>query len=161
MGLIYMQSWKQCAFPLINTIALWQLMHLGTWCYTLLVTTNHRVFNYASCLSSWALFGSLVRATCNRTSCAQVHDLPRASSQTTKKNSTIICLGITPPKIQKSHATLRQGNSREKRRVSTDTSATRPKIHRKRVQQKTLHPENRQNHHTSRITKELVNQFAT
>ena len=29
---IYMQSWKQCALPVIPTMALWQLMHLGTWC---------------------------------------------------------------------------------------------------------------------------------
>ena len=31
---------------------------------------------YAPCLTFWALFGSLVLATCNRTSCAQVHELP-------------------------------------------------------------------------------------
>ena len=30
-SIIYMQSWKQCALPVINTMALWQLMHLGTW----------------------------------------------------------------------------------------------------------------------------------
>ena len=27
-----MHSWKQCALPVITTMALWQLMHLGTWC---------------------------------------------------------------------------------------------------------------------------------
>ena len=32
MGVIYMQSWKQCALLIINTMALWQLMHLGIWC---------------------------------------------------------------------------------------------------------------------------------
>ena len=32
LGVIYMQSWKQCALPVITTMALWQLMHLGTWC---------------------------------------------------------------------------------------------------------------------------------
>ena len=32
MSVIYMQSWKQCALPVITTMALWQLMHLGTWC---------------------------------------------------------------------------------------------------------------------------------
>ena len=31
MGVIYMQSWKQCTLPVITT-ALWQLMHLGIWC---------------------------------------------------------------------------------------------------------------------------------
>ena len=31
MGAIYMKSWKQCAIPVITTMALWQLMHLGTW----------------------------------------------------------------------------------------------------------------------------------
>ena len=25
-------SWKHCALPVITTIALWRLMHLGTWC---------------------------------------------------------------------------------------------------------------------------------
>ena len=30
MSIIYMQSWKQCALPVIITMALWQLMHLGT-----------------------------------------------------------------------------------------------------------------------------------
>ena len=29
---IYVQSWKQCAHPVITTMALWQLMHLRTWC---------------------------------------------------------------------------------------------------------------------------------
>ena len=28
---IYMQLWKQCALTVITTMALWQLMHLGTW----------------------------------------------------------------------------------------------------------------------------------
>ena len=28
---LYMQSWKQCALPVITRMALWQLMHLGTW----------------------------------------------------------------------------------------------------------------------------------
>ena len=32
MGIIYMQSWKQCALLVITTMAFWQLMHLGTWC---------------------------------------------------------------------------------------------------------------------------------
>ena len=27
-----MQSWEQCALPVITTMALWQLMHLGTLC---------------------------------------------------------------------------------------------------------------------------------
>ena len=27
-----MQPWKQCALPVITTMALWQPMHLGTWC---------------------------------------------------------------------------------------------------------------------------------
>ena len=34
--IIYMLSWKQCALPFITTMALWQLMHLGTWCIFLL-----------------------------------------------------------------------------------------------------------------------------
>ena len=27
-----MLSWKQCALPVITKMALWQLMHLSTWC---------------------------------------------------------------------------------------------------------------------------------
>ena len=34
MSVIYMQSWKECALPVITTWALWQLMHLDTW-YTI------------------------------------------------------------------------------------------------------------------------------
>ena len=33
---------------------------------------------YAPCLTCWALFSSLVPAMCNRTSCAQVHELPQS-----------------------------------------------------------------------------------
>ena len=32
ISVIYMQSWKQCSLPVITTMALWQLIHLGTWC---------------------------------------------------------------------------------------------------------------------------------
>ena len=32
VGVMYMQLWKQCALPVITTMALRQLMHLGTWC---------------------------------------------------------------------------------------------------------------------------------
>ena len=32
MGVVYMWSSKQCVLPVITTMALWQLMHLGTWC---------------------------------------------------------------------------------------------------------------------------------
>ena len=27
-----MESWRQCDLPVITTLALWQLMHLHTWC---------------------------------------------------------------------------------------------------------------------------------
>ena len=66
---MYMQTWKQCALPVITTMAMWQLIHLVTWC-----TVTH----YALCLGCWALFGSLVSAMCNRTSCAQGHELPHS-----------------------------------------------------------------------------------
>ena len=48
MGVIYLQSWKKFAFLVITTIALRQLMHLGTWCtfgHTLLLPMNQRVLN--------------------------------------------------------------------------------------------------------------------
>ena len=32
MGIMYMYSRKQCVLPAIPIMALWQLMHLGTWC---------------------------------------------------------------------------------------------------------------------------------
>ena len=32
ISIICMLSWKQCALPVTTTMALWQLMHLGTWC---------------------------------------------------------------------------------------------------------------------------------
>ena len=41
-----------------------------------LITYGH--LYYAPCLACWALFGSLVPAMCNWTSCAQVHVLPRS-----------------------------------------------------------------------------------
>ena len=31
ISVVYIQSWKQYALPVIITMALWQLMHLGTW----------------------------------------------------------------------------------------------------------------------------------
>ena len=43
--------------------------------YTLLVPMNQWLS--ALCLAGWALFGSLVPAMCNSTSCAQVHELPQ------------------------------------------------------------------------------------
>ena len=39
MCVIYMQSWKQCTLPVIITMALWHLMHLGTW-YTVVVISG-------------------------------------------------------------------------------------------------------------------------
>ena len=33
---------------------------------------------YTPCFACWALFGSLVRAMCNHTLCAQVHQLPQS-----------------------------------------------------------------------------------
>ena len=41
------------------------------------ITYNH--LYYSPCLACWALFGSSVAATiCNRTSCAQVYELPQS-----------------------------------------------------------------------------------
>ena len=40
------------------------------------ITYDH--LYYAFCLACRALFGSLVPAMCNRTSCAQVHELPQS-----------------------------------------------------------------------------------
>ena len=48
MGVIYMQSWKQCALPVITTMALWELMHLGTWC-----TVAHCWYQWVATKSLW------------------------------------------------------------------------------------------------------------
>ena len=107
-GIIYMQSWKQCVYLVITTMALWQHMYLGTWClckqslffflqnatleFQILLCLNKIVFscfiveqsisNHVSlckvCFACWALFGSLVTAMCNRASCSQVHELPQS-----------------------------------------------------------------------------------
>ena len=47
---------------------------------------------------------------------------PTTNSQATKKNSTILCSEITPPKIQKPLPTPRRGNARQKHTVSFDWS---------------------------------------
>ena len=57
----------------------------------------------------------------------------RASSKTTKNDSTIICLEIMPCKIKKLHPTTWRGNSDQKRTVSTDSRPTRLKICKKRA----------------------------
>ena len=36
MSVIYM-LWKQCALRVITTMALWQLMHLGTWLHIMII----------------------------------------------------------------------------------------------------------------------------
>ena len=35
-----MQSWKKCVLPDITTMAMWQLMHLDTWCTFHIAGTN-------------------------------------------------------------------------------------------------------------------------
>ena len=57
INVIYMESWKQCALPVITRMALWQLRHLGTW-YTVYLskcTSCHKaiavITGRAHCLS--------------------------------------------------------------------------------------------------------------
>ena len=57
-----MQSWKQCALPVITTMAFWQLMHLGTWahdvhhvskcmsCHKAIVVTTGRAHCFHDCI---------------------------------------------------------------------------------------------------------------
>ena len=52
---------------LTEIISLMTVDHLWSW-----ITNDH--LYYSPCFACWALFGSLVPAMCNRTSCAQVHD---------------------------------------------------------------------------------------
>ena len=49
---IYMQSWKQCALPVIATMAFRHLMHLGTWCRVVLLQSHCRD-NREGTLFSW------------------------------------------------------------------------------------------------------------
>ena len=52
-----MLSWKQCALPVITTLALWQLMYLGTWCTVMCpsawVATKSLGDNREGTLFSW------------------------------------------------------------------------------------------------------------
>ena len=96
-------SWKQCALPVITTMALWQLMHLRTWymvtidgtcilrssCYCEIwvlcvswITYDH--LSYAPCLACWTMCppgyhrnGFVATFTLLR-SCAQVHELTQS-----------------------------------------------------------------------------------
>ena len=49
----YMLSWKQCALPAITTMALWQLMHLGTWARVHELPQSHCGDNKEGTLFSW------------------------------------------------------------------------------------------------------------
>ena len=40
-----MLLWKQCALPIITTVALWQLMHLGTWCTVVNCSKQWIIYN--------------------------------------------------------------------------------------------------------------------
>ena len=44
---IYTHSWKQCDLPVMTTVGLWQIMHLGTWCTW--------CTNRALCPSAWVV----------------------------------------------------------------------------------------------------------
>ena len=49
-----MLSWKQCALPVITTMALWQLMHLGIWCtyiYILNIYIYIYVYHVPKCMN--------------------------------------------------------------------------------------------------------------
>ena len=52
---IYMLSWKQCALPVITTMALWQLIHLGTWCMNSSIYCNVLVHRFYT-LSAFGMF---------------------------------------------------------------------------------------------------------
>ena len=57
----------------------------------------------------------------------------RVNLKITTRGNTIICLEITPHKLQKPHPTTRQENPRQKGTVSADLPATCPKICRARA----------------------------
>ena len=103
-------------------MALWQLMHLGMYGYSMLVPMNQRVLNklnkehninvhkwstthrvlkshrwkmsLIACLACWALFVSLVPAMCNRTSSTQVHELPESHCGDNREGTLFLWLHI-------------------------------------------------------------------
>ena len=86
----------------------------------------------------------------------------RASSKISKKNSTIICIEITPCKNTDTPKKPQQENSHQKSIVSTDSTGNSNKnLQKLCAQQKIAQPEIRQNPHTSSIIKKSVNQSAT
>ena len=50
---------------------------------------------YVPCLACWALFGSLVPAMCNRTSCAQVHELPQSHCGDNREGTLFSCMVLS------------------------------------------------------------------
>ena len=47
---VYVLSWKQCAFPVITKMALWQLMHLGKLNWDMLNKLQRITFFLSNCL---------------------------------------------------------------------------------------------------------------
>ena len=56
------------------------------------ITYDH--LYYAHCLACWALLGSLVPAMCNRTSCAQVHELTQSHCSDKREDTLFSWLHI-------------------------------------------------------------------
>ena len=78
-----------CALPVITTMSLWHIVFMIAYIYyarfasvrfqhcVLWITYDY--LYYAPYLACWDLLGTLVPAMCNRTSSAQVHELPQIS----------------------------------------------------------------------------------
>ena len=74
MGIIYVKSWKECAFLVVTTVALW---HSCIWVHDA-GSCNTCITWYLPCFACWALFGSLVPGMCNCKSYTLVHELPQS-----------------------------------------------------------------------------------
>ena len=60
--------------------------------YTDVITCDYLC--YASCLACWALFGSLVPAMCNRSSCEQMYELPQSHCGDNREGTSFSWLHI-------------------------------------------------------------------
>ena len=61
------------------------------------ITDYHK--HFASCFACWALFGSLVPAMWNRTSCAQVHEFPQSYCGDNREGTFFLWLHIYYPNL--------------------------------------------------------------
>ena len=75
IGRLVITRRAHCLSFLLHIYILCSSYFCGIWALCVSWVTSNQ-FYYTPCLTCWALFGSLVPAICNHTSCAQEHELP-------------------------------------------------------------------------------------